>query len=85
MPSIVDRAKKAWDVFRGRDPTDLAPDKNTFNVDYGPAYSYRNDKIRPISGTDRTLVTAIYERIAIDVSAVTISHAKKNEIGRAHV
>lgn len=82
MPSIVDRAKKAWDVFRGRDPTDLAPDKNTFNVDYGPAYSYRNDKIRPISGTDRTLVTAIYERIAIDVSAVTISHAKKNENGQ---
>ena len=80
MPSIVDRAKKAWDVFRGRDPTnDLVPD---YKIDYGPAYAYRQDKFRPFSGTDRTLVMAIYEKIAIDVSAVDISHAKVNENGQ---
>ena len=80
MPSVVDRMKKAWDVFRGRDPTnDLTPN---FKVDYGPSYSYRSDKFRPISGTDRTLVTAIYERIAIDVAAVTLSHAKRNDNGQ---
>lgn len=79
MPSIVDRVKRAWDVFRGRDPTDLSDNTNSYKIDYGPAYAYRSDKIRPISGTDRTLVTAIYERIAIDVAAVTISHAKRND------
>ena len=78
MPSIVDRVKKAWDVFRGRDPTyDYSP--ASFKVDYGPSYSYRSDKFRPISGTDRTLVTAIYERIAIDVSGVQLMHVKKND------
>lgn len=81
MPSIVDRVKKAWDVFRGRDPTsDYTPD--SFKLDYGPSYSYRSDKFRPISGTDRTLVTAIYERIAIDVSGVELMHAKMNENGQ---
>lgn len=80
MPSVVDRAKKAWDVFRGRDPTeDIKPN---FKIDYGPSYSYRSDKFRPINGTDRTLVMAIYERIAIDVAAVTLSHAKRNENGQ---
>lgn len=81
MPSIVDRVKKAWDVFRGRDPTyDYAP--ASLKLDYGPSYSYRSDKFRPISGTDRTLVTAIYERIAIDVSGVELMHAKMNENGQ---
>ena len=81
MPSIVDRMKRAWDVFRGRDPTEnsLVPD---YKVDYGPAYSYRNDKFRPFNGTDRTLVMAIYERIAVDVAAVDIVHAKINENGQ---
>lgn len=81
MPSIVERVKKAWDVFRGRDPTnnENVPE---YKIDYGPAYSYRNDKFRPFSGTDRTLVMAIYERIAIDVSAVNIVHAKINENGQ---
>lgn len=78
MPSIVDRVKKAWSVFKGQDPTyDYSP--ATYKLDYGPSYSYRSDKFRPISGTDRTLVTAIYERIAIDVSGVRLMHAKKND------
>lgn len=80
MPSVVDRVKKAWDVFRGRDPTEES--NYNFKVDYGPAYSYRSDRFRPFSGTDRTLVMAIYERIAIDVAAVTISHAKRNDNGQ---
>jgi len=78
MPSIVDRVKKAWNVFKGTDPTyDYTP--ATLKMDYGPSYSYRSDKFRPISGTDRTLVTAIYERIAIDVAGVRLMHAKKND------
>ena len=78
MPSIVERVKKAWSVFKGQEPTyDYSP--ATFKMDYGPSYSYRSDKFRPISGTDRTLVTAIYERIAIDVAGVRMMHAKKND------
>ena len=81
MPSIVDRAKKAWNVFRGFGETKEIPPQ-TFKVDYGPSYSYRSDKFRPLYGTDKTLVTAIYERIAIDVAAVDIFHAKINENGQ---
>ena len=77
MPSIVERVKKAWNVFKGTDPSyDYTP--ATFRMDYGPSYSYRSDRFRPISGTDRTLVTAIYERIAIDAASVRLMHSKKN-------
>ena len=78
MPSIVDRVKKAWDVFRGKD-SEYNYEPSSFKVDYGPSYSYRSDKFRPISGTDRTLVTAIYERIAIDVAGVGLMHSKLND------
>ena len=82
MPSVVDRVKKAWDVFRGRDPTNNEPPEQNYKIDYGPSYAYRNDKIRSFSGTDKTLVMAIYERIAIDVAAVNISHSKQNDNGQ---
>ena len=82
MPSIVERAKKAWNVFRGYSDSKDDFQPQTFKVDYGPSYSYRSDKFRPISGTDKTLVTAIYERIAIDVSKVDIFHSKINENGQ---
>lgn len=82
MPSVVDRVKKAWDVFRGRDPTNNEPPEQNYKIDYGPSYAYRNDRIRSFSGTDKTLVMAIYERIAIDVAAVNISHAKQNDNGQ---
>ena len=73
MSSIVDRARKAWDVFRGREPT--------YKSNYGPSYSRRPDKAQIHFGGEKSIVNAVYNRIAIDTAAVTIEHAKKNEDG----
>lgn len=74
MASITERAKQAWDVFRGRDPT-------LYNKDLGPSYSARPDKRRVIFGGDKSIVNAVYNRIAIDCAAVDIEHIRKNEEG----
>lgn len=73
MSSIVDRARKAWDVFRGREPT--------YKSNYGPSYSRRPDKAQIHFGGEKSIVNAVYNRIAIDTAAVTIEHAKKNDDG----
>lgn len=73
MSSIVDRARKAWDVFRGREPT--------YKANYGPSYSRRPDKVSIHFGGEKSIVNAVYNRIAIDTAAVTIEHARKNSDG----
>lgn len=73
MSSIVDRARKAWDVFRGREPT--------YKSNYGPSYSRRPDKVSIHFGGEKSIVNAVYNRIAIDTAGVTIEHAKKNDDG----
>lgn len=73
MSSIVDRARKAWDVFRGREPT--------YKSNYGPSYSRRPDKAQIHFGGEKSIVNAVYNRIAIDTAGVTIEHAKKNDDG----
>lgn len=74
MSSVTERAKRAWDVFRGRDPT-------SYQSNLGPSYSKRPDKVRMVFGGDRSIVNAVYNRIAIDVAAVNIEHVKKNKDG----
>lgn len=73
MSSIVDRARKAWDVFRGREPT--------YRSNMGPSYSRRPDKVQIRFGGEKSIVNAVYNRIAIDAAGVTIEHAKKNSDG----
>lgn len=73
--SITERLKNAWNAFASRDPTP-AP------FSYGMGYSARPDRRRLTRGNDRSIVTAIYNRIAIDVAAVSIKHVRLNDEGR---
>lgn len=66
MP-ILDRIVKGWNAFMGREP----PAR-----DYGYSTSYRTDKTILSRGVDRTIVTAIYNRIAMDVAAIDVQHVK---------
>ena len=68
------RLKRAWNAFTNRDP----PGKNY----YGGGYSYRPDRVRLNRGNDRTILTAIYTRIAMDAAAITINHVRLDEDGR---
>ena len=69
MP-ILDRLVKGWNAFMGREPP---------KYDYGYSTSYRPDKATLSRGIDRTIVTAIYNRIAIDVASVDIQHVKVDQ------
>lgn len=71
--SFGSRLKHAWNAFRNRDPT-------TYN--YGESYHYRPDRPRLTRGNERSIVTSIFNRIALDVSNVEIKHCRLDENGR---
>ena len=73
--TIGSRIKRAWNAFTNRDPT----------ADYrniGASYSYRPDRPRLTRGNERSIVTSIYNRIALDVAALSIKHCQLDENGR---
>ena len=74
--TIGSRFKRAWNIFMNRDPTSW---KNT--VYSGSSYGYRPDRIRMTRGHERSIVTAICNRIALDVSAISLVHARVDENG----
>ena len=73
--SFGSRLKHAWDVFRSREPT-------KYYSDTGPSYYYRPDRVRFTRGNERSIVTSVYNRIALDVSSISIKHCKLDENGR---
>ena len=70
------RLKHAWNAFvNNRDPT-------MSYQDIGGGYSYRPDRPRLTRGNERSIVTSVYNRIALDVAAINIQHCKLDENGR---
>lgn len=75
---LTSRLRHAWDAFAGnRDPTYY----HRYH-DVGPGYGHRPDRARFTRGNEKSIVTAIYNRIAIDISSLTIQHVQLDEEGR---
>lgn len=74
MPTIFQRLQHSWNAFRGRD-------RPTY-VDYGPSSYQKPDQIHLRVGNERSIITAIYNRIAMDVSSNKIEHVKLDANGR---
>lgn len=78
MPNIVQRFRSGWNAFLGRDPT---------NVVYGSqgaeyyGYSSRPDRRRFSGGNQRSIVSSIYNRIALDVSMINFKHVTVDDNG----
>lgn len=72
--SIGSRLKGAWNAFWNGDPTRYRSS--------GESYSYRPDRPRFTRGKERSIVTSIFNRIAMDVASVTIQHVRLDENGR---
>ena len=72
---FLDRLQHGWNAFMNKDPT-------RDYRDYGMSYSYRPDRPRLSRGNERSIVTAIYNRIALDVSSLTVKHCKLDGNGR---
>ena len=72
--SVGSRLKHAWNAFTGTDYT-------TYQ-DVGPGYSSRPDRIRLTRGNERSIITSVYNRIALDVAALNVQHIRLDENGR---
>lgn len=73
--TLGSRLMHAWNAFTGRDPS------YTYR-DIGSSYSYRPDRVRFSRGNERSIVTSVYNRIALDASAIGIRHVKLDENDR---
>ena len=74
--TIGSKFKRAWNIFMNRDPTSYQASSY-----FGSSYGYRPDRIRMTRGHERSIVTAICNRIALDVSAISLVHARVDENG----
>lgn len=72
--SFTSRLKHAWNAFFNKDPT--------ISNDVGASYYYKPDRFRYSRGNERSIVTSIYNRIALDSASVTIKHVQLDEGGR---
>lgn len=74
--NITERITHAWNAFMNKDPTPY--------YGYGSTYSYslRPDRVRFTRGNEKTIVTSVYNRIAMDSAAIDIFHARMDESNR---
>ena len=70
-----DRLKHAWNAFLNKDPT-------SFYRDIGISHSYRPDRPRLTRGNERSIVTSVYNRIALDAAAINVQHVRLDENNR---
>ena len=75
---ISDRLIHAWNAFMNRDPTQEYREYQ----DIGAGYSIRPDRPRFTRGNEKSIVTSVYNRIALDVSAISIQHVRLDDNGR---
>lgn len=73
--SFGNRLKHAWNAFINKDS-----ERQYFN--YGYSSGYRRDRPKFSRGVDRTIISSVYNRIALDVSQITIQHVKLDKNGR---
>lgn len=73
MPSLIARAKNAWNAFTSRDPTERA--------DYFYGSSYRPDRRVSFIANDGSIIDMIKNRIAVDVAQIDLRHIRKDDEG----
>ena len=77
MPeSFTERLKHAWNAFMNRDPPPYTP------VNYGYTSTFRPDRPRFTRGNERSIITSVYNRIAMDCAAITVQHVRLDENNR---
>ena len=73
--TLGSRFKHAWNAFLNRDPTD--------EFQYtGNGYSYRPDRTRFTRGNERSILTSVFNRIALDAASIEIRHCRLDKDDR---
>lgn len=73
---FTDRIRHGWNAFLNRDPTYNYRDLG------GPSYGYRPDRMRFTRGNERSIVTSVYNRIALDAASIDIMHVQLDKNDR---
>ena len=78
MGKFTDRLKHAWNafVFADKNSNEMLP------AETGMSYSYRPDRPRPRYQNQKTIVSAIYARLAIDFAAIPMKHVRLDDNGQ---
>lgn len=74
---FFDQARKGWNAFRNRDPT-----PTSYSFGYSSASSSKPDRRRLSYGVDRTILTSLINRIAVDAAQIDIIHCQLDSEGR---
>ena len=74
--TLSSRIKSAWNAFTNRDPTYRS------YGDYSIGTYYKPDRVRLSRGNERSIVTSVFNRIALDVASVSIKHCRLDDEGR---
>lgn len=79
MAAVGDRLKHAWNVFKKTEEEDYRPVPfSGASVNYGP----RPDRVRFQLSNDRSIISSIYTRLAIDIAEVELKHVKVGDDDR---
>lgn len=73
MPLMRERFKNAWSAFTGRDPTP------TFDLQMGYATSFKPDRVQLSRSNLKSVVSSVYNQIAVDCAAIKIQHVRVDE------
>ena len=74
--SLTTRIKNSWNAFWGRDPT-----TKPFTLDYGASLGSRPDRTFLTRGNERSIINAVYNRIAVDCASLKLEHVRLDEKG----
>ncbi len=72
---LINRLQNSWNAFFNKDPTG-------YKVNTGMGNTYRPDRVRYTRGKERTIVTAVLNRIAIDCANIDLKHVQLDDEGR---
>lgn len=70
--AFTDRLIHAWNAFMNKDPTKP-------RYEYGQGFSYRPDRVRLSRGNERSIMTSVFNRVAMDVASISVKHVRLDE------
>lgn len=78
--SIATRFKNAWNRFAQQNDVEQDFQANAWSMN--SSFGFRPDRARLRISNERSIISSIYTRLAVDVASVNLLHIKKDENGR---
>lgn len=77
--TLGSRIKHAWNAFLSKDSTDSSTHRSN---EFSSGSYYRPDRVRLSRGNERSIVTSVFNRIALDVASINIKHCRLDDNDR---